>query len=214
MRIFINANEEQEEEIKSKGYCKDAEIVFGRSLPQVSEYKNIDAFFIFDKKPSEINFQEFDEKPVFINSVVETLAQLQLPANVSRVNGWPGFLQRKIWEVASENKELSKKIFDALDWEIIFIKDEPGLVAARVIAMIINEAFYAFKENVSTKKEIDLAMKLGTNYPFGPFEWAEKIGIQNVFDLLKKLSEKEERYIPSFNLHDMEKIIRTANKTR
>jgi 3-hydroxybutyryl-CoA dehydrogenase len=205
MRIFINANEEQEQEIKSKGYSKDAEIFFGRNLPQVSEYKNIDAFFIFDKKPSEINFQEFDEKPVFINSVVETLAQLQLPANVSRVNGWPGFLQRKIWEVASENKELSKKIFDALDWEIIFIKDEPGLVAARVIAMIINEAFYAFKENVSTKKEIDLAMKLGTNYPFGPFEWAEKIGIQNIFDLLKKLSEKEERYIPSFNPDDMEK---------
>lgn len=205
MRIFINANAEQEEEIKAKSYSKNVEIAFGRDLPQVSEYKNMDAFFIFDKKPTEINFKEFEEKPVFINSVVETLAELQLPSNVSRVNGWPGFLQRKIWEVASENKELSKKIFDALEWEIIFTKDEPGLVAARVIAMIINEAFYAFKENVSTKKEIDLAMKLGTNYPFGPFEWTEKIGIQNVFDLLKKLSEKEERCIPSFNPNDMEK---------
>lgn len=205
MRIFINANAEQEEEIKSKGYSKNAEIFFGRNLPQVSEHKNVNAFFIFDKKPTEINFKEFGEKPVFINSVVETLMQLQLPPNVSRINGWPGFLQRKIWEVASENKVLSKKIFDALEWEIIFTKDEPGLVAARVIAMIINEAFYAFKENVSTKKEIDLAMKLGTNYPFGPFEWAEKIGIQNVFDLLKKLSEKEERCIPSFNPIDMEK---------
>jgi 3-hydroxybutyryl-CoA dehydrogenase len=203
MRIFINANAEQEEEIKSKGFSKNTEIFFGRNLPQLSEYKNVDVFFIFDKKPTEINFKEFEEKPVFINSVIETLAQLQLPANVSRVNGWPGFLQRKIWEVTSNNKELSKKIFDALEWKIIFIKDEPGLVAARIIAMIINEAFYAFKENVSTKKEIDLAMKLGTNYPFGPFEWAEKIGIQNVFDLLKKLSEKEERYIPSFNLNDI-----------
>lgn len=205
MRIFINANAEQEQEIKSKGYSKNVEIAFGRDLPQVSEYENVDAFFIFNKKPIEINFKEFEEKPVFINSVVETLAQLQLPANVSRVNGWPGFLQREIWEVASENKEFSKKIFDALEWKIIFTKDEPGLVAARVISMIINEAFYALKENVSTKKEIDVAMKLGTNYPFGPFEWAEKIGIKNVYDLLKRLSEKEERYIPSFSADDLEK---------
>ena len=204
MRIFINANAQQEEEIKSKGYSKNVEIAFGRNL-QISDYKNMDAFFILDKKPIEINFKDFGEKPVFINSVVETLAQLQLPANVSSVNGWPGFLQREIWEVASENKEFSKKIFDALEWKIIFIKDEPGLVAARVISMIINEAFYALKENVSTKKEIDLAMKLGTHYPFGPFEWVEKIGLKNVFDLLKKLSEKEERCIPSFNPDDMEK---------
>ncbi|MEO5650820.1 MAG: 3-hydroxyacyl-CoA dehydrogenase family protein, partial [Ginsengibacter sp.] len=85
---------------------------------------------------------------------------------------------------------------------------------ARVISMIINEAFYTLKENVSTKKEIDLAMKLGTNYPFGPFEWAEKIGLENVFNLLKKLSEKEERYIPSFSPDKMENLNEQINKLR
>ena len=84
-----------------------------------------------------------------------------------------------------------------LNREVIFVKDEPGLVAARVISMIINEAFFALGENVSSKEEIDLAMKLGTNYPKGPFEWAEKIGMDNIYSLLKKLSEKEERYVPA-----------------
>ena len=42
--------------------------------------------------------------------------------------------------------------------------------------MIINEAFLALQEGVSTKEEINTAMKLGTNYPLGPFEWVEKIG--------------------------------------
>jgi 3-hydroxybutyryl-CoA dehydrogenase len=31
-------------------------------------------------------------------------------------------------------------------------------------------------DEISTKAEIDIAMKLGTNYPYGPFEWSEKSG--------------------------------------
>ena len=75
------------------------------------------------------------------------------------------------------------------------MKDEPGLVSARVISMIINEAFFALGENVSSIEEIDLAMKLGTNYPYGPFEWSEKIGLQNIYHLLHKLSQTDKRYL-------------------
>jgi len=39
-----------------------------------------------------------------------------------------------------------------------------------------------------------VAMKLGTNYPFGPFEWSEKIGINKVFELLRSLSMENDRY--------------------
>ena len=94
MRIFINANAEQEKEIKKKSFNEDVELIFGVDLPPSQEYKNIDVFFILNKKAADINFDESEEKPVFINSVIETLSQFQLPANVSRINGWPGFLQR------------------------------------------------------------------------------------------------------------------------
>jgi 3-hydroxybutyryl-CoA dehydrogenase len=63
--------------------------------------------------------------------------------------------------------------------------------------MIINEAYFALEENVSTKEEIDIAMKLGTNYPYGPFEWAKKIGLKNVVRLLTELSLSEKRYQPA-----------------
>ena len=56
----------------------------------------------------------------------------------------------------------------------------PGFITARVIAMIINEAFFALQENVSSKEEIDTAMRLGTNYPYGPFEWTKLIGIDKI----------------------------------
>ena len=73
----------------------------------------------------------------------------------------------------------------------IWTPDDYGFIAARIIAMIINEAYYALQENVSTKQQIDIAMKLGTNYPYGPFEWSEKIGIEKIYLLLKKLSDKK-----------------------
>jgi 3-hydroxybutyryl-CoA dehydrogenase len=63
--------------------------------------------------------------------------------------------------------------------------------------MIINEAYFALEENVSTKEEIDIAMKLGTNYPYGPFEWCKKIGLKNIAALLAELSQTEKRYQPA-----------------
>jgi 3-hydroxybutyryl-CoA dehydrogenase len=53
------------------------------------------------------------------------------------------------------------------------------------------------EEGVSTKEEINTAMKLGTNYPFGPFEWGEQIGISEVKALLEKLTTVNARYQPA-----------------
>lgn len=63
--------------------------------------------------------------------------------------------------------------------------------------MIINEAWLSLGEGVSTKEEIDTAMKLGTNYPYGPFEWGNKIELKNVYQLLTALSKTNPRYEPA-----------------
>ena len=63
--------------------------------------------------------------------------------------------------------------------------------------MIINEAYFAVEDNVSSKTEIDTAMKLGTNYPHGPFEWAGLIGNKNILALLQQLYVTDRRYKPS-----------------
>ena len=88
-------------------------------------------------------------------------------------------------------------IFKSLNIKINSVKDEPGFITARIIAMIINEAYFAVEDNVSSQDEIDTAMKLGTNYPYGPFEWAELIGTNNILALLHKLNTTDSRYKPS-----------------
>jgi 3-hydroxybutyryl-CoA dehydrogenase len=62
--------------------------------------------------------------------------------------------------------------------------------------MIINEAYYTVQEGTASREDIDLAMKLGTNYPYGPFEWCQRIGIKYIFELLTAVYEdtKDERY--------------------
>jgi len=159
------------------------------------QYPAADAFFILDEYTA-IDYAA-TTKPVFINSVITTLQELNVPVNVFRINGWNGFLQRPAWEIAGAVDDNCKAVVEKIGKKIIQVKDEPGLVAATIIVMIINEAYFAWGENVSSKEDIDTAMKLGTNYPYGPFEWAVRIGINNIFNLLHQLSLTDKRYQPA-----------------
>ena len=157
---------------------------------------NVDAYFNLMENAAEENYTLFT-KPTFINSVVKTLAEIKKNENTIRVNIWPGFIEKTLWEIAGNvNAEIALAL-KAIGKKIIEVNDIPGFVSARIIAMIINEAYFAKEDNVSTEAEIDIAMKLGTNYPFGPFEWAGIIGIKNVYDLLMVMTLEDEKYTPS-----------------
>lgn len=135
--------------------------------------------------------------PVFVHSVVYTLNEL--PAGVIRLNAWPGFLERDTIEIAANEGQIMKAadILKALGWKYKLVADVDGMIAARIVAMIINEAWFALGDKVSSKKEIDIAMKLGTNYPYGPFEWGEMIGLHHVLHLLNHLALTDVRYAPA-----------------
>jgi 3-hydroxybutyryl-CoA dehydrogenase len=193
MRIAIRANDHQKKELLEKK-IDNAEVVWLNKHQQ--NISDVDAYF-------DLLFDEYDlSKNIFVKDIVVFANAVitpatELPHNYIRINAWNGFLSRTVAEVAASNettKEKAAKILSKMGWNFTWMPDEPGMIAARIIAMIINEAYFALQENVSTKEEIDIAMKLGTNYPYGPFEWSRKIGLQNIYALLKKLNEKESRY--------------------
>lgn len=137
-------------------------------------------------------------KPVIINSVAHTLQDTH--PDFIRINGWASFLSSPFWEAACSNEAGRKKaepVFHFLGKKVEWLPDTPGFVTARVVSAIINEAYLALEEGVSTKEEINTAMKLGTAYPYGPFEWAGKIGLQNVRGLLEALRRQHPRYTPA-----------------
>jgi 3-hydroxybutyryl-CoA dehydrogenase len=194
MQAIVVADDAGREEFMEKKLSSDIQVSFAENLTGITNYDSADAIFILQKEIEITNPDLFGGKPVFINSTIKTLKDLDLQDNFIRINAWPTFIKREVWEMATRNEDLVKDIFEKLGWKYITVDDEPGLVSARIISMIINEAYFALGEDVSSKEEIDLAMKLGTNYPYGPFEWSRKIGLNKIYSLLKKLSETDSRY--------------------
>jgi 3-hydroxybutyryl-CoA dehydrogenase len=154
---------------------------------------------LFQPDAERINkLQKLQPAIIIVNSVITTLNNL--PENFIRINGWPTFLKRPVVESGCGRDDLKTtagKIFTAFNKTTDWVPDVPGFITARVISMIINEAYFTLDEKVSSKKEIDIAMKLGTNYPYGPFEWSEKIGLKKVYELLITLSIHNSRYEPA-----------------
>ena len=60
-------------------------------------------------------------------------------------------------------------------------------IAARILATIVNEAASAIADGVAAPEAIDTAMRLGANYPSGPLEWGEQIGLARVVRTLDAL---------------------------
>lgn len=93
---------------------------------------------------------------------------------------------------------LATRYFEAQGFPVISLPDQPGGIGFRILAMLINEAVSALAENLATPEDIDSAMKLGTNYPLGPLEWSERIGLENVLAGLTGIFDElsEDRYRP------------------
>jgi 3-hydroxybutyryl-CoA dehydrogenase len=83
--------------------------------------------------------------------------------------------------------------------KVTAIKDSPGFIAQRMVAMIANLGCYMAEVNLATPSDIDLAMKLGLNYPLGPLEMVEDLGTENCLEILERLQEitGEDRYRPT-----------------
>ena len=201
MKVCVIANDEQKNELLSKPVTKDIQLIFEARGQQITLGTNYDLYLLLTPDIDyDFYFKLITNRPVIINSVVKTLTELNAPENFYRINGWNTFLKRDSWEIASKTYGKCKELLQKLSWKVIEVKDTPGFIAAKVIAMIINEAYMGYEEEVATKEDIDIAMKSGTNYPYGPFEWAQKIGLSNIVTLLNKLYIVDSSYKPSATL--------------
>jgi 3-hydroxybutyryl-CoA dehydrogenase len=93
----------------------------------------------------------------------------------------------------------AEEFFKALGKETVRVKDTAGLTFPRILSLIVNEAARALEEGVASAEEIDVAMRLGVNYPKGPLKWADQIGLDEVLAVLEGLHKEtgEDRYRPA-----------------
>ena len=198
MKFVILASETLKEELIFNGVSGNVDVSWIKELVQFKDHLAADIFcdLLFDGSDERIKLLEEFSQPVIINSPVRIKGRRPF----IRINGWPGFLKGNVIEASCADQEKMKaaeNFFSVFNKKIEWLPDETGFVSARIVAMIINEAYLALGEGVSTKEEIDIAMKLGTNYPFGPFEWSQRIGLKKIYTVLMELSERNSKYHPA-----------------
>ena len=124
----------------------------------------------------------------FVHAPAHTLDEL--PPQTIRLNAWPGFAAGSDWEMAWKDEAATPVVAAAcasLNKNPLRVPDQIGFIGARVLASIIQEALMLKEEGAASSSDIDLAMKLGTNYPRGPFEWAEEIGWDEVKEVIERV---------------------------
>ncbi len=97
------------------------------------------------------------------------------------------------------HRAVVENAFKAIGKEWEWVQDETGAVYPRILSMIINEAAFALMENIATPEDIDAAMRMGTNYPYGPLAWGDRVGLDDVYAVLSGLHRDlgEDRYRPA-----------------
>ncbi len=161
--------------------------------------------FIIDEEPHQFEIYVDHPTTIFLNTCKISLGELvhlvdrPFTNKIFGFNGLPTMFNRELLEVSVWNPEDEpelRSICDGLKTDFQLVDDRIGLVTPRVVCMIINEAYYAAQDGTATRADIDLAMKLGTNYPYGPFEWSQRIGIRHVYELIEALYDdtRDERY--------------------
>ncbi len=99
---------------------------------------------------------------------------------------------------AGDEPERARTALERLGIRTVTLPDQPGGAAFRVFALLFNEAVGAVGERLANADDIDLAMRLGVNYPEGPLAWGELLGLGTLLSALEALHAEvgAERFAP------------------
>jgi 3-hydroxybutyryl-CoA dehydrogenase len=95
-------------------------------------------------------------------------------------------------------------------------KDTPGFIVNRIMIPHFIEAINMLDEGIATREDIDKAVKLGLNYPMGPFELMDLTGIdiaKHTADYLYNELPKENKWTAPTLLKTLIRAGRLGRKT-
>ncbi|TFF91471.1 3-hydroxybutyryl-CoA dehydrogenase [Candidatus Thorarchaeota archaeon] len=76
--------------------------------------------------------------------------------------------------------EVIREVSEKLGKKTVLVNEAPGFAVNRLLVPAINEAIFAIQEGVATVEDMDLAIKLGLNWPMGPLTLADFVGLDTL----------------------------------
>lgn len=194
---------------KNKWSADDAKNAFGRIKPtmEMGDLKNCDLVVEAATEKKELKFDIFRKLDEVVQgnailasntssiSITEIAAVTKRPHLVTGMHFMNPVPVMKLVE-GIRGLETSDETFNTVAATAekmgkVFVraKDFPGFAVNRILMPMINEAVYALYEGVAEVKDIDTAMKLGTNQPMGPLELADFIGLDTCLAIMNVLHD-------------------------
>lgn len=104
----------------------------------------------------------------------------------------------RAFETSEETLEKAKLFAARIGKTPVEVYEYPGFITTRVIVPLLNEAMHILMEGIATADGIDTAMRLGYNFPMGPLELADTMGLDEVLSWMQSLYQTlgEPRYRP------------------
>lgn len=194
---------------KNKWSADDAKSSFGRikATIEISDLKNCDLVIEAATERKDLKFEIFrklDEvvKPdailasntssISITEIAAVTKRAHLVAGMHFMNPVPVMkLVEGIRGLETSDETFSTVAATAEKMGKVWVaaKDYPGFAVNRILMPMINEAVYALYEGVASPKDLDTAMKLGTNQPMGPLELADFIGLDTCLAIMNVLHD-------------------------
>lgn len=132
--------------------------------------------------------------------ISELSSELKYPERALGVHFISPVSRIKIVEVVrgsrtnDESYDFVRKFARMIEKEVINIHESPGNIHTRMIVPMINEACEILMEGVATVRDIDETMKRATGFQFGPFEMADKLGLDKILKWMDNLYQEYGEY--------------------
>jgi 3-hydroxybutyryl-CoA dehydrogenase len=91
---------------------------------------------------------------------------------------------------SQETYDNTVKFAHLIGKKVVPVKESPGIISTRLFVPLINEACEILMEGVGSMEDIDLTMKVGFGLPLGPFEMADKIGLDKILRWCENLYDE------------------------
>lgn len=188
-------------EIERWGITKSEKLAILSRIRGTDRYEDIEGIDLvieavkddFDKKAQL--FEEMDavfpKNLIFVSntsalSITEIASHTQRADKVVAMHFLNPVPKRRVVEIvrglhtSDQTFRTIKAFAEAIGKVAIEVFEYPGYVTTRLILPLLNEAMYVVMEGVASTQDVDTAMKLGYNFPLGPLELADQMGLDEV----------------------------------
>jgi len=92
-------------------------------------------------------------------------------------------------QTSEETRKTTEDFVRGLGKVTVTVKDSPGFIVNRMVLPMLNEAAYLLQEGKATMEDIDKAATSGMNFPMGPFQLADYVGLDIALSVLNYMYE-------------------------